>query len=383
MRKLNRTIFLLITIFIFFFFLGGRKIFQPYQETKQEYEYLKLFTEVVSLVKNEYVEDVKADAKFPGAFSSMLNSLDPYSSYLDPARTELYNTYKTGHYFGCGIFGTKVRGYFYISDIEKGSPADKAGLKTGDLIKAVNGSSIYSLSFWEMYLPLLSRESQTMEVTLFDRNAQEAKTFSMQSAPIKPGASIKNLKKNILLVKLTRFDEDSVSVLKKGLKAHKKPLKLIVDLRQYAGGDLESFKEITKLFFNGPIPLTIKKKVNQKDIILGSAETDALKYKVAVVINQSTRMYGELLAALFKRSAKTPPLSVIVGSKSRGFISNLKSVNLEDGSSILITDGLVLLDGKAAKGVTPDVKIKNKEKDKIMKKCISFLNKKSPKNKKV
>ena len=134
-RTINRTLPGIILLFVVFFLLGGKKIFLPQQEYKKEYQYLSLFSEVVTLIKTNYVEAVKAHEKFPGAYSAMLGSLDPFSAYLIPEKTANYQAFHSGEYFGCGLYGAKRMGYFYVTDVTPGSPAHKAGLISGDTIK--------------------------------------------------------------------------------------------------------------------------------------------------------------------------------------------------------------------------------------------------------
>ncbi len=375
MSKLNRTFFGVVIIFIFFLLLGGKRIFKPHSEIEKEYRYLSLFSEVVSLVKTSYVEAVDTQDKFPGAFSAMLSSLDPFSSYLDAEKTETFRSYQRGKFYGCGIFGAKRMNYFYITDVAAGSSAEKAGLKVGDIIKAINGKSIYSQTFWEMYLALLSSKPQNVEVVLLKTKERDAKKINMTTELIEPRTTVKPIQKNILLVKLTRFDPAAALLLKNRLTTHHKPLKLIIDLRKYSGGDFESFKKIINLFLNGPILLTLKLKDKEEDFLLGSK--DALDYKAVVIINKSTRMYGELLASLFRQSGAVAQRSAsLVGTSTLGFVSKLKPIHLEDGSSILLTEGLFLLNGTptALKGVEPDILIKDEVSGEIIKKSISILN---------
>ena len=374
MSKLNRTFFGVVIIFIIFLLLGGKRIFNPHSEIEKEYRYLTLFSEVVSLVKTSYVEAVDTQEKFPGAFSAMLGSLDPFSSYLDAEKTETYHSYQQGEFYGCGIYGAKRMNYFYITDVDAGSSAEKAGLKVGDIIKAVNGKSIYSQSFWEMYLALLSSKPRNIEVGLLKTKNRDAKKINLPMEVIKPRTIVKPLQKNILLVKLPRFDTAAALLLKNRLTTRYKPLKLIIDLRKYSGGDFESFKKIINLFFKGPVLLTLKLKDKEEDFLLGSKE--ALDYKAVVIINKSTRMYGELLASLFRQSGAVAqrPAS-LVGTSTQGFISKLKTIPLEDGSSILLTEGLFWLNGSptASKGVEPDILIKDKVSGDIIKKSIPIL----------
>ncbi|MCX6584078.1 MAG: S41 family peptidase [Candidatus Aminicenantes bacterium] len=390
MIKTNRILFLVgVLLFAFFLLLADRIIFQSHPELGKEYRYLSLFSEVAAQVKTNYVEDVDPSEKFPGAFSAMLGSLDPFSSYLDADKTQTYGAYRSGRCWGCGIYGAKVLNYFYITDVTPGSPAEQAGLKHGDMIKAVNGVSLYSRSYWEMFLSLLSTGPQNIQVTLFKKDSRDTRKFELQTRLIALHTVVTPMPKDILLVKLPRFDAAAAALLKEQLAAYSgapdrtdKPLKLIIDLRTYRGGDLESFKQIANLFFNDKIALTLKLKDRVKDIFPETKGKNIPAYKAVVIINRSTRMYGELLAAIFKDTgAKTGngtasryPVT-LVGTTTQGFISELKAISLQDGSSILLTEGLFLLNGKAtaSKGIEPDIEIKDKNSEQIMDKCISIF----------
>lgn len=386
MIKRSKILFLVgVLLFAFFLVLADKIMFQSQPQMEKDYRYLSLFSEVVSQVKANYVEEVDPKEKFTGAFSAMLSSLDPFSSYLDAAKTQAYGAYQSGRFYDCGIFGSKVLNYFFITDVIPGSPADRAGLKHGDMIKAVNGVSLYSRSFWEMYLSLLSTGPQNIQLTLFKKDSRDTQKIQLQTRLIELRTTVTRIPKDILLVKLPRFDADAAVLLKEQLAfysttpGHKyNPLKLIIDLRTYCGGDLESFKQIANLFFKDKIALTLKSKDKEKDIFPETKEKNVPGYKAVVIINRSTRMYGELLASIFKNpgkgAASRRPVT-FVGTTTQGFISELKSIPLQDGSSVLLTEGLFLLNGKstASKGIEPDIEIKDKDSEQIMDKCISIL----------
>lgn len=373
-------------IFVVFFLLGGKKIFQPQQEFKKEYQYLSLFSEVVTLVKTNYVEAIKARTKFPGAYSAMLGSLDPFSAYLDASKTANYKAYRDGRFFGCGIYGAKRMGYFYITDIIPGSPADNAGLKPGDTIKTVNGESFYSHSFWEMYMSLVADTPRTIVVGLLKTRKREAKKISLTMAAETSRTTMKRIKGNIRLIRLTRVDPAAAQLLKKELTALRergKPFKLIIDLRRYTGGDFESFKTITNLLRAAPSaakgtapPTKLILKFKEKSEEFVPAPMNDPDYQAVVIINRSTRMYGELLAKLFKHMEDpAKPFVTLIGTSTQGFISKLKSIPLEDGSSILLTEGLFLLDGKAVelKSTGPDVIVNEEDSGSLMKRSITLL----------
>lgn len=384
MKKIKYFIFPVVLLVVFFFVFGGTKIFRSFSQAKKEYDYLALFSEVVSLIKTDYVEKIQPAEKFPGAFSGMLRALDKTSAYLDSEQSKIYNLYLQNKVYNCGIYGTRYSNYFYVTDVVKNSTPEACEIKPGCIIKAVNGKSIYGQPFWQMYLSLLSDKPETIELVLLKEGSSKPCKVNVQTGPPKDTPIFKKIREDIYLVELSRIDKERVTFLKhqlgqeQGRRPGSNPLKLIIDLRKYSGGNLDSFIQLAKLFFNKTIPLklTLKTKSGEETFSLGS--NHALSYRAVVIINKSTRMYGELLANLFKIS-QPPNTSVftLVGIETSGFISKLKQVPLKDGSSILLTEGLFLLNGKnpGKSTVKPDVKIKAEDFAAIIDRSISILEK--------
>jgi carboxyl-terminal processing protease len=376
MKKLNRIAFLTVIVLVLFFVFGGKKIFQSLPEAKNEFDYLSLFSEVVSLVKTDYLEEIQPEEKFLGAFSRMLGSLDQSSTYLDASKTRIYQLYQQDKTYNCGIYGAKHANYFYISDIVPDSPAEIQGLKPGDTIKTINGKSVFGQSFWEIYLSLQTTKPDKIEIVLLQKenSASKPNKINLETTTIDTSLKIKEIKDSIYLVELPRIDAKNTAQLKQKLEkalSHNKSLKLVIDLRKYSGGELNGFIELTSLFFPHPLPLTLKTKHNKETLLIGS--TQAITYHAVVIINKSTRMYGELLAALFKEHGKGN--ATLIGTKTRGLVSKIKQFPLRDGSSILLTEGIFLQNGKnlANTGVTPDVKVKEKQFKKIIDRAVSML----------
>jgi carboxyl-terminal processing protease len=379
MKKRSGILFLIAVILVFFFLFGSKTIFRPLSETKTDYQYFSLISEVMALAKTDYVEEIDPAKKFPGAFSGMLGSLNSFSAYLDVRKTEIYRQFQLGHSYHCGIWGTKRSDYFYITDILPGSPAEKKGLMPGDMIKAINGKSTFGLSFWEIYLSLFTRAPGSIEVIRLPQGDHSAtpQKIRLETTAFTPGISINELKKNIHLVELPRIDNNSVTALKQrfnidpALSSPARPLRLIIDLRRYSGGDLEAFIQLTRLLLAPPVSLALKNKHGEESFLLGSKQV--LNYHAAVIINKSTRMYGELLALLLHRYARDRV--TLLGMKTRGFIFKIKQFPLEDGSSILLPEGYYLLAGKnlVQTGITPDVTVEEKQFAKIHQLAIDTL----------
>ncbi|MCP5047940.1 MAG: PDZ domain-containing protein [bacterium] len=383
MKRLDRVLFFIILLFLLFLMVGGKKVFRSYPETKSEYQYISLFSEVVSMVRTDYVESVEPATKFPGAYSAMLRTLDRQSAYLDAGKTGLYSLYLQGKTCGSGIYGTETGGYFMVTDVAKDSPAEKAGIAPGDMIKAVNGTSIFRLSYWEMYFSLVTKNPGKLELVLLKKGDTEPVIVKLNTLPPARDADAQDaglvsgkVGTDVLLVELPRIDTASASALEQLLQkessATNEPLKLIIDLRRYNGGDLEGFTRMAGLFSKEEMSLELKSKHKTEPLTLGANQNreQPLDYRAAIILNPSTRMYGEMLAAVFRKNAMK-----IVGTATQGFVSKLKHIPLTDGSSILLTESLFLLEGKnlAGAGIKPDIKIKGADTEKITARCISLL----------
>jgi carboxyl-terminal processing protease len=367
MKKLNQALLFLITVLLFVGLFAGKKLFLPDREEKRDYEYLSLLAEVAALVKTDYVDEIDPAVKFPGAFSAMLRELDHCSAYLEHKASTIYDRYQKGDVHGLGIYGAKRQNYFYISDILTDSPADRGGLKPGDIIKGVKGDSIYSLSFWEMYLSLLSTQPEAIELTVFRKNSSKPEKVSLRTRRLGTDTLFKKIKSHVYLIQLLRIDPNSVDFLKK--KFEKRSIStLIVDLRKYSGGDYDSFIEISKLLLKESHRLTLKTRGGEEVIRTGSPQ--AFAGDAAVITGPATIMYGEVLAALFKADG-----ALLVGAATPGQAVTLKRVQLDDSSSILLTAGTFQLDGRplCESKVVPTVETDERDDDRLIDRCLSLL----------
>lgn len=381
MKQINKFILVVLVLAVFFMILSGTKIFQPLEEIKKEYDYLSLISEVVSLIKTDYVEEVQPEEKFPAAFNGMLRTLDAQSAYLDKDRSKVYKKYLEGKIYHSGIWGKDIFNYFVITDVIPHSPAHMQGLKPGDTIKAINGSNIFGKPYWTMYLSLMTNKPDHLELVIIKDNNGDNQSQAKPEKIVLPTVKIKKdmvLEKrnsDLFLIKIPFFDEKNVLALENFLKNQsnrQKPLKLIIDLRYYLGGDLHSLIQLCHLLLDQSVSLTIKVKNQERKIKLGS--TNAYQYRAVVVINSSTHMYGEMLALLLKKYL--PQKITLMGNKTSGSMLKLEQFDLDDGSSILLTAGIFQLDGKDLdlEKVSPDIKIKSEDNSKLIDLAAEVLN---------
>ena len=368
MKKIAvQTILAALAIVLFFQFASTRNDRQ-HKDQQQDYRYLSLFSEVSAYIKTGYVEEIDPAEKFPGAFTAMMRALDRCSAYLDEEQSLMYKLYRSGTAYSAGIFGQRVMNYFYVSDVVAGSPADEAGLTRGDVIKAVNGKTLFAQSYWEMYLSLLSREPEKKELIIFKENSDKPEKISLQTSKPKIGLAAKKLDSGALYIKLPALDGPSAGFLRRSLASH--PKRLIIDLRRYSGGDFDSFLDVCRMLMGPGAKGTLEIKTKETKETVNVASPDERPYKIAAIIGASTIMYNELLAALLKENG-----AHLVGNPTPGMATRQKEISLDDGSSLLITDAQFFLNGKniCDTGVLPHEEQEKMEDQQLIAACNRLL----------
>lgn len=381
-KKLSPIVLFSAIILFCVLMVVGNTLFQPSAQNQKEYSYLNLVAEVTAMIRSDYVQVVKPEEKFPGAFSAMVASLDPVSAYFNPVQTRLYKLYLQEKTCEIGVYGAKVEDYYKVTDVLENSPAAAAGLKAGDFIKAVNQKSIYGQSFWEMKMAVLSALPTLFEVVVLPGNTAKPITLKIKTQLIEDTSPIlQNVRENILLFQLQRINQDTVEKVKNKLHSLTTPTntRLILDLRKYRIGDLESLVQLAHLLFPREITLNLSYKDKKNTLTLGSKANKT--YPTVVIVNQSTILYGELFALLYKYAN---PSITIIGSPTLGLFSQLKHIPLDDGSSLLLTVADFQWENHKNKeshvnpGITPDIPVKDTDFKNIIEQCITQLNTQTP-----
>ncbi len=321
--------------------------------SEDDYQYLRLVAEVSSRIQREYVDVVKPDRKFPEAFASMLKSLDNCSSYLNKKKTVAYELFKSSSYCNTGIYGAVRRGYFRITSVRKDSSAWNAGIRAGDIVKAIGGESIFALSFWEVYLSLISEKPEEIELVIFRKKSKKPEKVLVKSEPSSEKPSVSYPSEGICHISLKKIDTKAVEKISEILKQEKK---IILDLRNYEGGNPESAGRIAELF-NTKSKLTIRYKKKTETVKLSPSGKPNLPY-VIIIADESTIMEGQLLIHLINNKDTR-----VIGRKSREFCRYLKKISFIDDTSIVMTHGIYQINGKdlSGKSIKPDIKAKDRD----------------------
>ena len=356
----NKRIFTLIIFFILYF---GKVSAQ--EETV--YDKIDLFGEVLDKINKEYVEEVDQSDTMDAAINGVLQSLDPYSSYMSPKNLEEMQTETKGEFGGLGIEVGMEAGVVKVISPLDNSPAEREGVKAGDYIVKINDTQVQGKTLNEAVELMRGPVGSTLEITVRRIGLRKSLVFNITREIIQV-ASVKSevLDKKIGYIRLTSFNENSDDQIKKKIKEFKKNKKIegyILDLRNNPGGLLGQAIKISDFFLDdGEIVSTKgrKKNENQKwfaregDIINGKA--------LIVLINKGSASASEIVAGALKDHKR----AVLVGEKSYGKGSVQSIIPLKNRGAIRLTISKYYLpSGKSISevGVTPDITVEEDSDD--------------------
>ena len=323
------------------------------------YKKIDLFSEVLEKINNEYVEDVNQGDAMDAAINGVLQSLDPYSSYMSPEMLQEMQTETKGEFGGLGIeVGMEAGVVKVISPID-GSPAEAVGVKAGDYIVKIDGIQVQGKTLSEAVDLMRGPVGSEIEITVRRIGTRKALTFNI----VRDIIEIKSVKSKVLedsigYVRLTSFNDNSSDQLEdivKDFKKNKNIDKYILDLRNNPGGLLNQAIRITDFFLdNGEIVSTKSKKKsdNRKwfakkgDLINGDT--------LLVLINYGSASASEIVAGALKDHKR----AIILGESSYGKGSVQSIIPLKNDGAIRLTVSKYYLpsgDSISEVGVSPDI----------------------------
>jgi carboxyl-terminal processing protease len=355
MKKINKIIMIIFINFLF-------NINYLYSKNTNElYEKIDLFSEVLETIKKEYVNEVDQAEVMDSAINGILQSLDPYSSYMSPKSFQGMQTDTKGEFGGLGIeIGMESGVVKVIAPIDD-TPASNAGIKSGDYIVKINNEQVQGKSLTEAVELMRGPVGSEINLTVRRRNVKKALDFKIKRAVIEVksvNAKIVGERKKIGYLKLKSFNENSYNQLSKKINKFEKNNKLngyILDLRNNPGGLLTQAINITDFFLdNGEIVSTKGRKISETRRFF-SRKGDGIDGKpLIVIINNGSASASEIVAGALKDHKR----AIILGENTYGKGSVQSIIPLKNGGGIRLTISKYYLpSGKSISevGVLPDI----------------------------
>ena len=367
LRKQHIKLWLALLIAVVFGTIGSGFYRNLSAKGAETYKGLKLFSDVIDLVENNYVEPVDSKELIEKAIQGMVHSLDPHSSLLAPDDFKELQIDTQGEFTGIGVSITMKDGFVTVISPIEGTPAYKAGIKAGDKIIKVNGKATVDLR--QAVKMIRGPKGTEVVVTIAREEVKKPIDYTL-IRDIIPVESVKAivLKPGYGYIWITNFrdntTDDIVSGLEK-LESKKKPIKgLILDLRDNPGGLLNQAIKVSDLFIEEGTILSIKGR-EEKNTQIYKATPNKVKrnYPIVLLINGGSASASEIVAGALQDQKR----ALILGTSSFGKGSVQSVEKLRDGYGLKLTIARYYTpSGRSiqAKGIQPDIIVKRRFIDK-------------------
>ena len=325
------------------------------------YEDLRTFTEIFGRIKRDYVEPVTDKKLLEDAIRGMLSGLDPHSAYLVAEEYQELKEGTTGQFGGLGIEVTMENGFIKVVSPIDDTPAQKAGIKTGDLIIKLDDKPVKGMTLTDAVKLMRGEPGSKIVLTIVREGAEAPLKMTLARDIIK----VKSVKSRILekgygYVRISSFQSGTGDSLKEALAALKKenggPLKgLVLDLRNNPGGVLNAAVEVSDAFIKSGLIVYTEGRIENSEMRFNAAPDDLIDgAPIVVLINGGSASASEIVAGALQDQKR----AVIMGEKSFGKGSVQTILPTSNGAAVKLTTARYYTpSGRSiqAEGIEPDI----------------------------
>jgi carboxyl-terminal processing protease len=329
------------------------------EERQSTYQQLETFANVLSILQENYVDDINAKKVMEGAISGMLLSLDPHSSYLKAEDFKELQEETEGSFSGIGIEVTIEEGILtVVSPIEE-TPADRAGLKAKDLIIKIDGEPTQNMNPMDALKKLRGPEGTKVILAIHREGWEDLKDFTLTRKTI-PLHSVKGifLEPGLAYIRITNFQSQTTKDVKESLQKlqQQHPINgLILDLRNNPGGLLDQAVSVTDIFLNEGLVVYTKGRVREQNMTFQAHSNGGKNlFPLVVLVNEGSASASEIVTGAIQDHKR----GIIVGAKTFGKGSVQTILPLPEGAGLRMTTARYYTpNGRSiqATGITPDV----------------------------
>lgn len=357
-------------------------------QSGKEYEYIGLLTDVMTIVKKSYVEEVDSKKLIYGAINGMLSALDPHSSFMSPESFKELKTETKGAFGGLGIEISMKDGILTVISPIEDTPAQRAGIKAGDQIIKIDDKFTKDLTITESVKRMRGTKGSKVILTIMREGFERPKDFPL----IRDIIQVKSVKSRMLdngygYVRIAQFqertDEDVAKALKSLVEENKgKQLSgLVLDLRNDPGGLLDQAVRVADHFIeNGKlIVYTEGRDKDAKMQFHASARSKESDYPVVILINSGSASASEIVAGALQDHKR----AIVLGTQSFGKGSVQTIIPLADDSGLRLTTARYFTPlGRSiqAKGITPDIVVEQMDMPRQSRRESMFIREKDLEN---
>ena len=300
------------------------------------YRQMQVYSEVLSRVQSEYVEDPNIPKVTDGALHGLVESLDANSSYLTPAAYKAFKAHKSESKGEIGATVSKRFGYADVVSVLPGSPAEKAGIEDTDIFESIEGQSTRDMSLPEIRSLLSGTPGSTVNVSVVRaRRAEPQKVTITRDVVSIPPVSDKMLEDGIGYVKVDALTKGKAQEIAAKIKSLERSgaKKLVLDLRNTSDGEESEGVATANLFLNHGTITYLQGQKFPREAFNADAAKAVTSLPVAVLVNKGTAGAAEIVAAALLENARAD----VVGDKTFGDGSVQKTIDLPDGGALILS----------------------------------------------
>lgn len=329
------------------------------------YRQMQVYSEVLSRVRSEYVEEPNIPVVTEGALHGLLESLDANSSYLTAAEYKEYKAHKTEARAEIGAAISKRFGYASVVSVIPGGPADKAGLQSTDILEAIEGKSTHEMSLAEIHNVLAGQPGSNVTVAVVRaRKAEPQKIVVTRDIVSIPPVSEKMLEEGIAYVQVDALPKGKSQEVASKIKALQKggAKKLVLDLRNCAEGEESEGVATANLLLNHGTIAYLQGQKYPREAFNADPSKGITTLPLVVLVNKGTAGPAEIVAAAVLENARGD----VIGDKTFGDGSIQKLIEMPDGSALILSVAKYYSpSGKAIQdsAVTPNIIVADNDDD--------------------
>jgi len=377
----KKAVFLLVSVVAMLSLLAAGVFGQSIQKDNV-YRHLSVFTEVLSIVNNNYVEQVSSDELLDGAFGGVTQAVDEFSYYIPPADVAEYKKWTgAGTASDLGLTLTKRFGYAFVIAVREGSPGEKAGLGPGDFIEKIEGVPTEKMAVWQVLSKLQAPATAGRKVTVVHGGMTKREDMTIDFSQVAPAEFPSKEIDGTPYIKLTDFNASTPKALEAFLADARTKAKgiVLIDVRESSSDDVESAVKCADLLLSkGMITSVVGRRVEKKS--WNADKATAYNGTVLVLTDPSTAGAGEVFSAAISGNGR----GRVVGLPTYGRAIVQKTIDLPSGGAVCVTIGhYTTPDLKPIKesGIKPDVMAdrslpepdKTEKSDPVLEKALSLV----------
>jgi carboxyl-terminal processing protease len=298
------------------------------------YKHLSVFTEVLSRIRQAYVEESDLDSLMAGALDGTTDALDPFSLYVPPDEVGPYlEARSAGNHF-TGLTLLKERGVAFVVAVDPGSPAAAAGIEVSDLVAKIDDRSTRTMPLWEVEEMLAAAPGTRLDLELIRTGETvnvelELRPFDPPPVEFEQAAG----EPPVGVIRIARFESATAAGVQSvlALAREQQRERLLIDLRGVAGGDPAAAYAVAELFAEGELG-TLKRKDEVLESFAGEGEA-AWTGSLVVLVSRGTLGPAELLASVLRQKAGAE----LVGERTFGWAGRRDSAEIGNGGRLFFT----------------------------------------------